>query len=53
MHRKEEWKICGLWKVYDDVESASRQFMRCRHCTQEYLRRFERGCSLISLAVAG
>lgn len=53
MHRKDEWKICGLWKVYDDVESATKQFMRCRRCTQEYMRRFEGGCSLSSLAVAG
>ncbi|MBQ8094789.1 MAG: DUF3793 family protein [Clostridia bacterium] len=52
MHRKDEWKICGLWKVYDDVDAASRQFMRCRRCTQEYVRRFEQGCSLDSLAVA-
>ena len=53
MHRKEEWKICGLWKVYDDVEAAERQFTRCRRCTQEYLRRFEDGWSLSSLAVVG
>jgi hypothetical protein len=53
MHRKDEWKICGLWKVYDDVELATKQFMRCRRCTQEYMRRFEGGCSLSSLAVAG
>ena len=53
MHRKAECKLCGLWKVYDDVEAAARQFTRCRRCTEEYVRRFERGCSLDSLAVAG
>ena len=26
MHRKDECKLSGLWKVYDDVESAIRQF---------------------------
>ena len=26
MHRKEHYKVCGLWKVYDDVEGAVRQF---------------------------
>jgi len=53
MHRKDEWRICGLWKVYANVDDAARQFMRCRRCTQEYVRRFEEGCSLESLAVAG
>lgn len=53
MHRKDEWKICGLWKVYDNVDAAARQFMRCRNCTQEYVRQYEQGCSLDSLAVAG
>lgn len=53
MHRKEEFKACGLWKVYDDVEGAFRQFQRCRHCTEVYLRCYARGFSLEKLAVAG
>ncbi len=52
MHRKDECKLCGIWKVYDDVESATRQFARCRHCTEIYLRRYADGCSLDRLAVA-
>ncbi len=52
MHRKEEWKLSGLWKVYDDVESALRQFARCRHCTEVYLNCLSRGFSLDRLAVA-
>ncbi len=52
MHRKEECKLCGLWKVYDDVEGALRQFARCRHCTEVYLNCLSRGFSLDRLAVA-
>ena len=53
MHRKEKYRLCGLWKVYDDVESAARQFARCRHCTKVYLDCLARGYSLDRLAVAG
>ncbi len=53
MHRKEEYKLCGLWKVYDDVEGAVRQFSRCRRCTKVYLNCLSRGFSLDRLAVAG
>ena len=52
MHRKDECKLSGLWKVYDDVESAIRQFARCRHCTEVYLDCLSRGFSLEKLAVA-
>ena len=52
MHRKDSFKLCGLWKVYDDVESAVRQFARCRHCTKVYLDCFSRGFTLDRLAVA-
>ncbi len=53
MHRKDSYKLCGLWKVYDDVEGAARQFDRCRHCTEVYLRRYAQGYSLDRLTVAG
>ena len=53
MHRKESFKLSGLWKVYDDVEGAVRQFARCRHCTEVYLNCLSRGFSLDRLAVAG
>ena len=53
MHRKEECKLCGLWKVYDDTEGAMRQFARCRHCTAVYLDCLSRGFPLERLAVAG
>lgn len=53
MHRKDHYKFSGLWKVYDDVEGAIRQFERCRHCTEVYLRRYAQGYSLDRLTVAG
>ena len=52
MHRQEECKLCGIRKVYDDVESVLRQFARCRHCTEVYLNCLSRGFSLDMLAVA-
>ncbi len=52
MHRKESYKLSGLWKVYDDVEGAVRQFARCRRCTEVYLNCLSRGFSLERLAVA-
>ncbi len=53
MHRRESCKLCGLWKVYDDVEGALRQFEACRRCTEVYLRCLSRGFTLDRLAVAG
>ncbi len=53
MHRKNSYKLCGLWKVYDDIDGAMRQFARCRHCTEVYLNCLSRGFSLDRLAVAG
>lgn len=53
MHRKEHYKFCGLWKVYDDVEGAIRKFERCRRCTEVYLRRYAQGYTLERLTVAG
>ncbi len=52
MHRKNECKLCGLWKVYDDVQGAIRQFARCRRCTEVYLDCLSRGFPLEKLAVA-
>ena len=52
MHRKDSYRLSGLWKVYDDAESALRQFARCRHCTKVYLDCFSRGFTLDRLAVA-
>jgi hypothetical protein len=52
MHRKHSCKLSGIWKVYDDVDGAVRQFARCRRCTEVYLRHYRRGCPLDRLAVA-
>ena len=52
MHRKRACKLSGIWKVYDDVESASRQFARCKHCTEVYLQCYRQGYSLDRLTVS-
>ena len=51
MHRKEACKLSGIWKVYDDVDGAERQFAKCRRCTEVYLRRYRQGYPLDKLAV--
>ena len=51
MHRKNAYKLSGIWKVYDDVEGASRQFARCKRCTEVYLQRYRQGYSLDRLTV--
>ena len=52
MYQREKYKLCGLWKVYDDVEGAQKQFDRLRHCTEVYLNCLNRGFPLERLAVA-
>lgn len=51
MHRKGDCKLSGIWKVYDDVEGAKKQFARCRHCTEVYMKRYRQGYSLDKLTV--
>ena len=53
IHRKGDCKLAGIWKVYDDADSAARQFARCKHCTSVYLRCFSKGFPLEKLLVAG
>ena len=53
MHRRDSYKLCGLWKVYDNVEQAVKQFEQYRRCTQILLRRYAQGCPLEELTIAG
>ena len=53
MHRRDSYKLCGLWKVYDNVDQAVKQFEQYRRCTQILLRRYEQGCPLEELTIAG
>ena len=52
MHRKNDCKLSGIWKVYDDVDTAARQFARCKRCTEVYMRHYRQGCPLERLAVS-
>lgn len=52
IHRRDEAKCTGTWKVYGDVEAAQRTFARFRRCTSAYLQRFSQGWSIEQLAVA-
>ncbi len=53
MHRRDSYKLCGLWKVYDNVDQAVKQFEQYRRCTQILLRRYAQGCPLEELTIAG
>ena len=52
MHRRDEAKCTGCWKVYGDVESAQRTFARYRKCTASYMDQLSRGCAIERLTVA-
>lgn len=52
MHRKQEAKISGHWKVYGDVEEAQRRFNLYKKCTSVYLKQWENGSSLERLTVS-
>ena len=51
IHRRGEFKCCGFWKVYGDVEKASETFKRFKKCTEVYCRFFAKGASIEKLAV--
>lgn len=42
-------KLCGFWKVYGDVERASRVFARYTACREDFCRRLAAGEPLASL----
>lgn len=44
-------KYCGLWRVYGDVEQARALFAAYKSCTDLWLRRFNSGVPLETLAV--
>lgn len=50
-HRDRGCKCVGCWKVYGDEKAARRKFAQFKHCTDCYLRRNARGCSLERLTV--
>lgn len=52
IHRKDEAKCSGCWKVYGDVEKAKKTFARFRKCTSAYLEQFEKGRGIERLTVS-
>jgi hypothetical protein len=45
-HKGQNYKFCGYWKVYGDVEHAKKQFRRfdtCRECVKAFLGEQETG----------
>lgn len=48
-HDGRDFKFCGLWKVYSDVERAQECFRRYSCCRQALCRRVEGGCPLASV----
>ena len=46
------FKFCGCWKVYSDVERAQRLFTQYEHCTNIYLRQYAQGKAIERLTVA-
>ena len=52
IHRKNECKYCGYWKVYGDVDAAQKLFSRYRKCTDIYCKLCREGSSIEKLTVA-
>lgn len=44
-------KLCGMWKVYDDVKAAERQFARYEKCRSVYTRLWQSGKTACQLTV--
>ena len=42
-------RLCGAWKVYQDVEGARQQFRKFALCRDALCARLDRGCSLLRL----
>lgn len=51
IHRKQEAKCSGLWKVYDDVDSARRTFCQYKKCFAVYWKLWNQGRSIEQLTV--
>ena len=51
MHRRDSFKLSGVWKVYGNVERARHAFGQIHHCTEIYLRRYREGTPLGRLVV--
>ena len=51
MHRRDECKLCGMWKCYDDTHAAQATWAKCQMCTRNYIRRLQSGWTLDALAV--
>lgn len=45
-------KLCGMWKVYDDVKAAERQFARYEKCRNIYTRLWQSGKTVSQLTVS-
>ena len=46
LHRGRDYKLCGCWKVYSDVEGARQCFRRSDRCRAALCRRVRAGGSL-------
>lgn len=52
IHRKDEAKFTGCWKVYGDVEVARRTFALFKKCTDVYMRHLAGGRDIERLTVS-
>lgn len=52
-NKAQNFKCCGIWKVYGDVEQAQKTFALYKKCTRIYCEQWSRGKDIERLAVAG
>lgn len=51
-NKGKNYYFCGFWKVYENPQEAQRCFEQFRKCTEIYKEMYQRGRSIIQLAVA-
>ncbi|WP_455542347.1 DUF3793 family protein [Intestinibacter sp.] len=48
-NKGKNYKYCGCWKIYDNLENTLNYFDKCRQCTKLYCRLFDLGFPLDKL----
>lgn len=50
-HKGQDCKLCGLWKVYGNVNEAGKLFQKLKKCSDIYIRVFQEGRSITQMTV--
>lgn len=51
-HKGQNCKLCGLWKVYGDVNETGKLFQKLKKCSDIYIKVFQEGRSITQMTVS-